>query len=38
MERCSRSSDFIMRSGNTLLIKPFEIGELRTALKEVLSR
>ena len=38
MERHSRSSDFIMKTGNTLLIKPFEIGELRTALKEVLSR
>jgi two-component system, NtrC family, response regulator HydG len=37
-ERHGRSSDFVMRSGNTLLIKPFEIEELRVALKDVLSR
>jgi hypothetical protein len=38
MERCGGASDFVLRSGNILLIKPFEIEELRVALKDVLSR
>ena len=38
IERCSGASDFVLRSGNILLLKPFEIEELRVALKDVLSR
>jgi CheY-like chemotaxis protein len=31
-------SDFIFRTGNRLLEKPFEIDQLRAALRELLSR
>ena len=30
--------DFIQRTGNTLLEKPFEVEALRTAVREVLAR
>lgn len=31
-------SDFVMRTGNSLLEKPFELDQLRAALKELFSR
>ncbi len=31
-------TDFIYRTGNTLLEKPFEVEQLRTALNELLAR
>ena len=36
--RSNGISDFIERTGNILLLKPFEIEQLRAALKDVLSR
>ena len=36
--RSNGISDFIERTGNVLLLKPFEIEQLRAALKDVLSR
>jgi CheY-like chemotaxis protein len=38
IERAGGASDFVLRTGNILLIKPFDIEELRVALKDVLSR
>ena len=38
LERHGMASDFVVRTGNTLLIKPFKVGQLRAALKDVLSR
>jgi CheY-like chemotaxis protein len=38
IERGGGASDFVERTGNVLLFKPFEIEELRVALKDVLSR
>ena len=38
IERRGGASEFVDRTGNVLLFKPFDIEELRVALKDVLSR
>jgi CheY-like chemotaxis protein len=36
--RCAGLTDFVERTGNSLLEKPFEIDQLRTALQELFAR
>ena len=38
LERRGGASDFAVRTGNILLVKPFKVEQLRAALKDVLSR